>query len=215
MTLFQDKKLIMHISLEIVVLGSMGYFFYNRTNKLNHRIEQMSQLISALQNDTKDLREQIQNIQKQQTTKIASVPVLVPVETDEDYKLFKMFRERELKEQKIRSQSQSIPIPKTFVKSTRPVTVSHDEFVTFFSNQTPIRNNVSSIPNIEIINDDNDNDNDNDVHHDVHHDNIDENNENEVEQINEKEKDNKKIEDENDELDRELGPELEELNISK
>jgi hypothetical protein len=102
MTLFQDKKLIMHISLEIVVLGSMGYFFYNRTNKLNHRIEQMSQLISALQNDTKDLREQIQNIQKQQTTKIASLPVLLPVETDKDYKLFKMFRERELKEQKIR-----------------------------------------------------------------------------------------------------------------
>ena len=81
MSIFQDKKLIVHISLEIIILGSMTYFFHTKSKSLELRVksieEQFSKEISILQDSIIHLKkqlkksdmaiEEIKNIQHSQT----------------------------------------------------------------------------------------------------------------------------------------------------
>ena len=91
MSIFQDKKLIVHISLEIIILGSMTYFFHTKSKSLELRVksieEQFSKEISILQDSIIQLKkqlkksdmaiEEIKNIQHSQTqfaTKLKNEP---------------------------------------------------------------------------------------------------------------------------------------------
>lgn len=63
MSLFQDKKLIIHVSLEIVTLGAMTYFFHTRAKSLELRVksveEQFSKEITILQDNIVQLKKQL------------------------------------------------------------------------------------------------------------------------------------------------------------
>jgi len=63
MSIFQDKKLILHISLEIIALGSMTYFFHTKSKSLELRVksieEQFSKEISILQDSISQLKKQL------------------------------------------------------------------------------------------------------------------------------------------------------------
>ena len=63
MSLFQDKKLIVHVSLEVVILGAMTYFFHTRTKSLELRVksveEQFSKEITILQDNIVQLKKQL------------------------------------------------------------------------------------------------------------------------------------------------------------
>jgi hypothetical protein len=63
MSLFQDKKLIVHVSLEVVILGAMTYFFHTRAKSLELRVksveEQFSKEITILQDNIVQLKKQL------------------------------------------------------------------------------------------------------------------------------------------------------------
>jgi hypothetical protein len=63
MSIFQDKKLVLHISLEIIILGSMTYFFHTKSKSLELRVksieEQFSKEISILQDSIIQLKKQL------------------------------------------------------------------------------------------------------------------------------------------------------------
>jgi len=63
MSIFQDKKLILHISLEIIIIGSMTYFFHTKSKSLELRVksieEQFSKEISILQDSISQLKKQL------------------------------------------------------------------------------------------------------------------------------------------------------------
>ena len=63
MSIFQDKKLLIHISLEIVILGSMSYFFHTKSKSLELRVksveEQFSKEISILQDNIIQMKKQL------------------------------------------------------------------------------------------------------------------------------------------------------------
>lgn len=63
MSIFQDKKLILHISLEIIIIGSMTYFFHTKSKSLELRVksieEQFSKEISILQDSITQLKKQL------------------------------------------------------------------------------------------------------------------------------------------------------------
>ncbi len=205
MAFLQDKKLIMHISLEIITLGSLSYFFYNRTknleNRLESRIDQLVHVTSVLQQEILELKKHIASSS---------------FELDEEYKLFKMFKERDLKnkfmnEQTIKTQSKqqvrqvnsvqqmSIPMSTPMSTPTR-VPPTQDEYIAIFSNSVPsFKHAIKSPPAIVEVMEDEDNENHNENH-----------NENDNDSDNDKKEKNKKQTDA--ELDEELGPELKELN---
>ena len=39
MSIFQDKKILIHVSLEIVVIGTMVYFFYTKSRQMEERLK--------------------------------------------------------------------------------------------------------------------------------------------------------------------------------
>lgn len=90
MAFFQDKKLIVHVSLEIVILGTMTYFFHTKSKSLELRIksveEQFSKEITILQDNIVQLKKQlkksdasVEEIKFLLQSKPAPVPVQVPV----------------------------------------------------------------------------------------------------------------------------------------
>lgn len=203
MAFLQDKKLIMHISLEIITLGSLSYFFYNRTknleNRLENRIDHLVKVTSVLQQEILELKKHIASSS---------------FELDEEYKLFKMFKDRDLQnkfahEQAIKTQSKqqvrkiNSPIPtyveNTTIPTTIPTTtqtstrVAQEEYITIFSNSAPsFKHTMRAPPAIEVMEEDE--------------------NGNEK-QNNAEEDDEEKYKKQKDaELDEELGPELKELN---
>ena len=50
-----DRKFIVHVSLEIVILGTMGYFFYNKSKMLEERLKKLEDLMIETQGSLKVL----------------------------------------------------------------------------------------------------------------------------------------------------------------
>ena len=50
-----DRKFIVHVSLEIVILGTMGYFFYNKSKMLEERLKKLEDLMNETQGSLKVL----------------------------------------------------------------------------------------------------------------------------------------------------------------
>ena len=50
-----DRKFIVHVSLEIVVLGTMGYFFYNKSKLLEDRLKKLEDQMNETQGSLKVL----------------------------------------------------------------------------------------------------------------------------------------------------------------
>ena len=205
MAFLQDKKLIMHISLEIITLGSLSYFFYNRTKNLENRLENR---IDHLVKVTGVLQEEILQLKKH----IASSSF----ELDEEYKLFKMFKERDLKNKFMNEQTNKTQSKQQQVRqvnsvqqmsaqmsaqmssptsTTTRVPPTQDEYIAIFSNSVPsFKHTMKSPPAIVELMEDEDNENEN---HNENHD------------IDDEEKHKKQTD---AELDEELGLELKELN---
>lgn len=58
MSLLQDKKFIIHVSCEIIILGSMVYFFNNKTKQLLAKVTQNEKDIEELKTELSVLKKQ-------------------------------------------------------------------------------------------------------------------------------------------------------------
>jgi len=63
MSIFQDKKTIVHISCEIIVLGTMVYFFNNKTNQLLNQNKQNEKSIDDLRAEISELKKKIGSVE--------------------------------------------------------------------------------------------------------------------------------------------------------
>jgi hypothetical protein len=63
MSIFQDKKTIVHISCEIIVLGTMVYFFNNKTNQLLIQNRQNEKSIDDLRAEISELKKKIGSVE--------------------------------------------------------------------------------------------------------------------------------------------------------
>ena len=61
MSIFQDKKILIHVSLEIVVIGTMVYFFYTKSRQMEERLklleEQMIKTNQLLYEDINTIKQ--------------------------------------------------------------------------------------------------------------------------------------------------------------
>jgi len=54
-----DKTLIIHISCEVIIMGSIAYFFHSKTKQLTNQLEQTRQTIEMLQVEMQNLKKQV------------------------------------------------------------------------------------------------------------------------------------------------------------
>jgi hypothetical protein len=68
MSIFQDKKILIHISLEVVVIGTMVYFFYTKSRQLEERMklleEQLVKTSQLLHEDMNMLKKKIKTLEQ-------------------------------------------------------------------------------------------------------------------------------------------------------
>ena len=48
MSVFQDKKFIIHIASEIVIIGTVSYLFFNKTKKMEERIQTIEEELKKI-----------------------------------------------------------------------------------------------------------------------------------------------------------------------
>jgi len=94
MSVLYDKKLIIHVSLEIVLMGSMAYFFHNRSKAFENRLYDTESRLTSLE---RQLLTQQEELKKLKHTAPAPAPAPVPIlssVSDNEYKAFKKFQEQ-------------------------------------------------------------------------------------------------------------------------
>jgi hypothetical protein len=68
MSIFQDKKILIHVSLEIVVIGTMLYFFYTKSKQMEERLklleEQMIKTNQLLHEDINMIKKNIKKLEQ-------------------------------------------------------------------------------------------------------------------------------------------------------
>ena len=68
MSIFQDKKILIHVSLEIVVIGTMVYFFYTKSRQMEERLklleEQMIKTNQLLYEDINTIKQKIKKLEQ-------------------------------------------------------------------------------------------------------------------------------------------------------
>ena len=68
MSIFQDKKILIHISLELIVFGTVSYFFYTKSRQLEDRIklleEQLVKTSQLLHEDMNMLKKKIKMLEQ-------------------------------------------------------------------------------------------------------------------------------------------------------
>ena len=68
MSIFQDKKILIHVSLEIVVIGTMAYFFYTKSKQMEERLklleEQMIKTNQILYEDINTIKQKIKKLEQ-------------------------------------------------------------------------------------------------------------------------------------------------------
>jgi hypothetical protein len=117
MSVLYDKKLIIHVSLEIVLMGSMAYFFHNRSKAFENRLYDTESRLASLERQLMTQKEELQVLKKiKHATPIPTppTPTLSSV-SDNDYKAFKKFQEEQAR---IASQTTATEPAQKF---TRPV----------------------------------------------------------------------------------------------
>lgn len=194
MSIFQDKKLILHISLEIIIIGSMTYFFHTKSKSLELRVksieEQFSKEISILQDSISQLKKQLKK-SEMAIEEIKSIKPLHQASTSQTQFQQKL-QKNETKREKNKDEFGNVL------------------FTTFSMPQASVYKQQATVELIDDIveNKDNNEENDNkEIHNEKN--NKDEDQENENDNEDEENKDN--LSENGNELDKELENELKEL----
>lgn len=90
MSVLYDKKLIIHVSLEIVLMGSMAYFFHNRSKAFENRLYDTETRLASLERQLITQKEELQLVKKMKQT----TPILSSA-SDNEFKAFKKFQEEQ------------------------------------------------------------------------------------------------------------------------
>lgn len=94
MSVLYDKKLIIHVSLEIVLMGSMAYFFHNRSKAFENRLYDTETRLASLERQLITQKEELQLVKKMKQTTPIPTPILSSA-SDNEFKAFKKFQEEQ------------------------------------------------------------------------------------------------------------------------